>query len=424
MKRKLLFAGIIFSAFIQPVSSQICNPNGNLIIFSNYDGGTLNINVDVNIPNLKLGIISYEAVDVNISGAFAGNITAVEWAGYNAANGHCVPNITNTVVNGVSAGIVTYSILPAATYSDPDGYSSIVCAYQCGAGNQGGCNTAIQITDYFLTSLGGTLYYHYLQYGCWSGTQNVSAGGNCCDQPAAAPVADFSWSPSGVCAGDCVTYTDQSVNNPTSWSWTFSGGNPATSALQNPVVCYSSAGTYPVSLTASNSNGSNTTTFNLQVNIADPSVSVNGATLTALQSGASYQWIDCNNGNTAVAGATLQSFTASVSGSYALVISSANCSDTSSCLDVTIGNSVNEFIFSQYASVYPNPASEVLNILLFSADSEGRILTIENSTGQIIYSENISNSKMEISLEGYPSGIYFIRMDTSRGMMSKKFIRQ
>ncbi|MEY3153196.1 MAG: hypothetical protein RLZZ333_1793, partial [Bacteroidota bacterium] len=33
-----------------------CNPNGNLFVFSNYDGGILTINVDQNIPNLKIGM--------------------------------------------------------------------------------------------------------------------------------------------------------------------------------------------------------------------------------------------------------------------------------------------------------------------------------------------------------------------------------
>ena len=50
--------------------AQLCNTNGNVVIFSNYDGGTLNINVDVNIPNLKIGIVSYEAVEINLSGTY------------------------------------------------------------------------------------------------------------------------------------------------------------------------------------------------------------------------------------------------------------------------------------------------------------------------------------------------------------------
>ncbi len=68
-----------------------------------------------------------------------------------------------------------------------------------------------------------------------------------------------------------VTYqfTDISTNNPTSWSWTFEGGNPATSTEQNPVVTWSQVGDFNVSLTASNNVGTGTTTIkNNFMNIA------------------------------------------------------------------------------------------------------------------------------------------------------------
>lgn len=156
-----------------------CDPNGNVIIYSNYDGGILNINVDQNIPNLKIGICTYEGTTVNISGTFAGNVTAVAYAGYNASNAHC-SGIINTTINGVPIGITSVTLYPPATLSDPNGYSSIICAYQCNTGNQGGCNTAGQVAHYFLTQFGGTLRFHQTQYGCWTGTRLVSAGGNCC----------------------------------------------------------------------------------------------------------------------------------------------------------------------------------------------------------------------------------------------------
>jgi PKD repeat protein len=78
-----------------------------------------------------------------------------------------------------------------------------------------------------------------------------------------APVAEFSGSPVNVVAGQNVTFTDQSANNPTNWAWSFPGGTlvtPSTINSQNPVVAYPTAGTYNVSLTATNSAGSNTIT--------------------------------------------------------------------------------------------------------------------------------------------------------------------
>ncbi|MCU0285488.1 MAG: agmatine deiminase family protein [Acidobacteria bacterium] len=74
------------------------------------------------------------------------------------------------------------------------------------------------------------------------------------------PVANFSANITTVTVGGNVIFTDLSTNSPTSWSWTFSGGTPATSTVQNPTVTYNTVGTYNVSLIATNSAGSDTET--------------------------------------------------------------------------------------------------------------------------------------------------------------------
>jgi len=71
-----------------------------------------------------------------------------------------------------------------------------------------------------------------------------------------APLAHFKSNLQVVCAGQSVTYTDQStVGVPTSWSWYFEGGVPSTSNLQNPIVSYSVPGSYSVQLVTGNSIG-------------------------------------------------------------------------------------------------------------------------------------------------------------------------
>ena len=70
------------------------------------------------------------------------------------------------------------------------------------------------------------------------------------------PVANFTANDTTISEGNSVSFTDQSTNNPTSWSWTFEGGTPSSSTSQNPTVTYNNAGTYDVSLTATNSAGS------------------------------------------------------------------------------------------------------------------------------------------------------------------------
>lgn len=69
-------------------------------------------------------------------------------------------------------------------------------------------------------------------------------------------VADFSADDTTPVAGDTVTFTDLSTGSPTSWSWIFEGGTPATSTLQNPQVQWAVAGTYDVTLTASKTGSS------------------------------------------------------------------------------------------------------------------------------------------------------------------------
>lgn len=75
---------------------------------------------------------------------------------------------------------------------------------------------------------------------------------------ATTPVANFSGTPTSGDASLTVNFSDLSTNSPNIWSWTFGDGGSSTS--QNPTYEYSAAGTYTVSLTASNCAGSDVET--------------------------------------------------------------------------------------------------------------------------------------------------------------------
>ena len=77
----------------------------------------------------------------------------------------------------------------------------------------------------------------------------------CGTQVAAAPIPNFRAASQRTLLGGSVRFNDLSGNFPTRWEWTFEGGNPATSAEQNPVVIYNQPGRYRVTLRVTNSIG-------------------------------------------------------------------------------------------------------------------------------------------------------------------------
>ncbi|GAA3575791.1 LamG-like jellyroll fold domain-containing protein [Snuella lapsa] len=74
------------------------------------------------------------------------------------------------------------------------------------------------------------------------------------------PTADFISNLTSIEEGNSVDFSDVSTGNPTSWLWSFQGGSPSSSMVQNPSVTYAVAGTYNVTLTATNDEGDDTIT--------------------------------------------------------------------------------------------------------------------------------------------------------------------
>lgn len=84
------------------------------------------------------------------------------------------------------------------------------------------------------------------------------------------PVANFFATPKITCPNTPVQFSDSSLYQPTSWSWVFQGGTPATSTSSAPVVSYTAAGTYSVAMTCSNVNGSSNITKLSYITVAAP----------------------------------------------------------------------------------------------------------------------------------------------------------
>ena len=93
--------------------------------------------------------------------------------------------------------------------------------------------------------------------GCDSGFVNGPCG----------PIADFVSLNTSLCSGSAITFFSRSQNNPTSYSWTFPGGTPATSTVTNPVVTYATPGVYAVKLVVSNGIGLDSLTLSNYITV-------------------------------------------------------------------------------------------------------------------------------------------------------------
>ena len=81
--------------------------------------------------------------------------------------------------------------------------------------------------------------------------------------------AMFGASPRSVYVGDNVFFSDGSLGNPVSWSWTF--GDGGTSTQQNPMHAYAAPGEYVVSLTIGDGFGTHTHTETGFISVMSPS---------------------------------------------------------------------------------------------------------------------------------------------------------
>jgi len=131
------------------------------------------------------------------------------------------------------------------------GAAAMVIAAAGGSMSPSEVRNVLEGTATDLGASGWDQYYGHGKVNVYDAVLEAQGGGN-------PPVADFTGSPTSGDAPLTVSFTDQSSNNPTSWSWDF--GDGATSTAQNPGHEYTAAGTYTVELTATNSYGSDTET--------------------------------------------------------------------------------------------------------------------------------------------------------------------
>ena len=154
----------------------------------------------------------------------------------------------------------------------------------------------------------------------------------------------------------------------------------------------------------------------------DTSVTRDGITLTANATGdVIYQWLDCNNGYAIIDGETNRSFTATANGSYAVVITSGTCSDTSSCHAITTVG-INDPIQGTRLRLYPNPASD--HVFVECSGMVIRRIEILDFTGKMILQVQMKGQQETLDLTGKTQGFYLIKLITDKGTIIRKIVKK
>lgn len=152
----------------------------------------------------------------------------------------------------------------------------------------------------------------------------------------------------------------------------------------------------------------------LTVTTVDVSVTDNSPTLVANATGATYQWLDCDNGNAPISGETNASYTPSgIVGNYAVEVTQNGCTDVSACYLVD-QNSLDD-LFEGNVNIYPNPTDGTISI-----EWEGEMDKVEitDARGRVLETIEVwDNTKLTYDLGKYSDGMYFVLIHSDKGKM-------
>ena len=177
-----------------------------------------------------------------------------------------------------------------------------------------------------------------------------------------APVANFTADDTNVPTGTTVNFTDISTNTPTSWAWTIA-----------PATGWSYVG------------GTNATSQNPKVNF------------------------------TTIGNYTITLVATNVSGSDSEI--------KTNYIQVTAPTAIGENGIGS-VSIYPNPTNGLLTIDLTNVNVDVESIQLLDVTGRAVTKATTINDKVVFNLTNEAPGIYFVKINTSEGTMTRKVIRQ
>jgi hypothetical protein len=209
------------------------------------------------------------------------------------------------------------------------------------------------------------------------------------------------------------------LNDATAWQW-YSGSCGGTAVGSGTSINVSAAGTYFVRGEGGCVTGGTCQSVTVTQTTLNLNTTTAGATISSSQGTATYQWINCSN-NTAIAGATSQSYIATANGSYAVIVTKNGCTDTSACVNIT-GLGVDDLNFED-VSIYPNPSNGKITVS-FNKEVTLKSFVIRDVTGRLVREEKPQTTTgitFDISTEA--QGVYFLNIESGNTIQSFKLIK-
>ncbi|MBC8173065.1 MAG: PKD domain-containing protein [Chitinophagales bacterium] len=233
-----------------------------------------------------------------------------------------------------------------------------------------------------------------------------------------APVSAFDFD------GDpMVTFTDLSINTPTSWSWDFDDGSVSTE--QNPVHTYVENGSYNVCLTSTNLGGSNTACQLVGINLATvapdadftyTAVGLN-VTFTDMSTNTPTAWSWNFDDGSPISTEQNPSHTFPPGGVFNVCLQASNGGGigTECKIIIILEDGVNELL-SNTLNIYPNPANEFI-IISSDADMSNVTFEVYDVLGKKVSADILVSSahELQMNIENIAAGNYVLKIVTGSG---------